>query len=261
MDMMQILTEEFSVRREQVQNVVELLDDGKTVPFIARYRKELTGALDDQTIRRIAQRLQVLRNLETRKEEIRTAIENKNAMTEEIMQAIDKAMTQVELEDIYRPFKEKRRTRGSVAREKGLQPLAELLLGQNPELSPEEEAKAYLSEEKEIPDTETALQGAMDIIAEIISDNAEIRLKMRDVFQRFGTMVCTRAAKTEEIDPEKVDIYQDYFEYEKAVLRLQGHQILAIHRGCLYKSDSGICFQSETAADAAASEKYHHARF
>ena len=230
MDMIQILTEEFSVRTEQVKNVVELLDDGKTVPFIARYRKEMTGALDDQTIRRMALRLQALRNLETRKEEILTAIENKGAMTEEIQQAVEKAMTLVEIEDIYRPFKDKKRTRASVAREKGLAPLAEALLEQNPDANPEQLAQAYLSEEKEVPDIQTALQGAMDIIAETISDNAEVRSEMRDLYQRFGTFVCTETDKTEE-NPEEASVYQDYYEYDKLVPRLQGHQILAMHRG------------------------------
>ncbi len=228
--MIQILAQEFSVRSEQVQNVVELLDDGKTVPFIARYRKEMTGALDDQTIRRMALRLQALRNLETRKEEMISAIENKNAMTEEIMQAIEKAMTQVELEDIYRPFKEKRKTRASVAREKGLAPLAEALLEQNPETNLEVLAQNYLSEEKEIPDIETALQGAMDIIAEEISDNAEVRSEMRDLYQRFGAMGCSGTDKIED-DPEQAAIYLDYYEYEKLVPRLQSHQILAMNRG------------------------------
>ena len=230
MNMIQILTEEFAVRTEQVKNVVELLDDGKTVPFIARYRKEMTGALDDQTIRRMALRLQALRNLESRKEEILTAIENKGAMTEEIQNAVEKALTLVEIEDIYRPFKEKKRTRASVAREKGLAPLAEALLEQNPDVNPELLAQNYLSEEKEVPDVPSALQGAMDIIAEQISDNAEVRSEMRDLYQRFGTLGCTGTDKAEE-NPEEASVYQDYYEYDKLVPRLQGHQILAMHRG------------------------------
>ncbi|MBQ8927326.1 MAG: RNA-binding transcriptional accessory protein, partial [Oscillospiraceae bacterium] len=143
MDIIRILTEEFSVRPEQAQNVVALLDDGKTVPFIARYRKELTGALDDQTIRRMALRLQALRNLEERKAEVASAITGKGAMTEQIEAALQRAMTLVEVEDIYRPFKEKRRTRGSVARERGLTPLAELLLAQSRTLDPDREAAAF----------------------------------------------------------------------------------------------------------------------
>ncbi|MBR3629394.1 MAG: RNA-binding transcriptional accessory protein [Oscillospiraceae bacterium] len=225
MDIIQTLTDEFQIRREQVENVVALLDDGKTVPFIARYRKEMHGALDDQTIRRLALRLQALRNLEERKEEVRTAIENKNAMTEEIAKALAAAKTLVEVEDIYRPYKEKRSTRGSKARERGLTPLAELILAQDPATDPEEAAQPYISEEKEVPDTAAALQGAMDIIAEQIADDAKIRTKMRDLYQRFGTLVCTAT------DPEAESVYRNYYEFESLVPRVQGHQVLAIHRG------------------------------
>ncbi len=225
MDIIQTLTEEFSVRREQAENVAALLDDGKTVPFIARYRKEMTGALDDQTIRRMALRLQALRNLEERKEEIRSAIEGKGAMTEAIAGALEAAKTMVEAEDIYRPFKEKRRTRGSQARERGLAPLAEAILAQERTLDPVKAAAAFVNSEKEVPDAEAALQGAMDIIAEEISDHAEVRRKLRDLYQRFGTLVCAAA------DPEKESVYQDYYEFEKLVPRLAGHQILAIGRG------------------------------
>lgn len=225
MDIIKILTEEFSIRPEQAQNVVDLLDDGKTVPFIARYRKEMHGALDDQTIRRLALRLQSLRNLEERKEQVRAAIENKGALTDELSRALDAAMTMVEVEDIYRPYKEKRRTRGSAAREKGLAPLAALLLEQDPEIDPEEAAKPYISGENEIPDTAAALQGAMDIIAEDISDDAKVRAGLRDLYQRFGTLVCTAA------DEEAESVYRNYYEFESLVPRLQGHQILAIQRG------------------------------
>ena len=225
MDIIQTLTDEFQIRREQVENVVALLDDGKTVPFIARYRKEMHGALDDQTIRRLALRLQALRNLEERKNEVRTAIENKNAMTEDISKALDAAKTLVEVEDIYRPYKEKRSTRGSKARERGLAPLAELILAQDPATDPEKEAAAYISEEKEVPDTASAIQGAMDIIAEQIADDAKLRTKMRDLYQRFGTLVCTAT------DPEAESVYRNYYEFESLVPRVQGHQVLAIHRG------------------------------
>ena len=226
MDIIRMITEEFGVRREQTENVIALLDDGKTVPFIARYRKEMHGALDDQTIRKMALRLQSLRNLAERKEEVRTAIENKGAMTEEIGKALDAALTMVEVEDIYRPYKEKRRTRGSVARERGLTPLAERILEQREEVDPEAVAADFVDAEKEIPDVQAALQGAMDIIAEEISDNAGIRTDMRDLYQRFGTMTCTAA------DEEAAEgVYQNYAEFECLVPRLQGHQILAINRG------------------------------
>ncbi len=225
MDMIQMLTEEFSVKRQQAENVIALLDDGKTVPFIARYRKEMTGALDDQTIRRMALRLQALRNLEARKEEIRSAIEGKGAMTEAIAKALEAAQTLVEAEDIYRPFKEKRRTRGSVARERGLAPLAEDILAQKRDFDPEQAAVSYIDPEKELPDVQTVLQGAMDIIAEEISDDAALRTRMRALFQRAGMMVCTAS------DEEKDSVYRDYYAFEKPVARMAGHQILAITRG------------------------------
>ncbi len=225
MDIIQILTEEFSVRREQAENVIALLDDGKTVPFIARYRKEMTGALDDQTIRRMALRLQALRNLEARKEEIRSAIEGKGALTPELEKALASAKTMTEAEDIYRPFKEKRSTRGSKARERGLAPLAEILLAQAQNTVPEDAAQAFVDAEKEVPDVQTALQGAMDIIAEDISDDAQVRQKMRDLYQRFGNFVCTAA------DPEQDSVYRDYYEFEKFVPKMAGHQLLAVHRG------------------------------
>ena len=225
MDIIQILTEEFSVRREQAENVIALLDDGKTVPFIARYRKEMTGALDDQTIRRMALRLQALRNLEARKEEIRSAIEGKGALTPELEKSLAAAKTMTEAEDIYRPFKEKRSTRGSKARERGLAPLAEILLAQDKHTIPEEAAQPFVDEEKEVPDVQAALQGAMDIIAEDISDDAQVRQKMRDLYQRFGNFVCTAA------DPEQDSVYRDYYEFEKFVPKMAGHQLLAVYRG------------------------------
>ncbi len=225
MDIIQILTEEFSVRREQAENVIALLDDGKTVPFIARYRKEMTGALDDQTIRRMALRLQALRNLEARKEEIRSAIEGKGALTPELEKALASAKTMTEAEDIYRPFKEKRSTRGSKARERGLAPLAQILLAQEHTTVPETEAQAFVDAEKKVPDVQAALQGAMDIIAEDISDDAQVRQKMRDLYQRFGNFVCTAA------DPEQDSVYRDYYEFEKFVPKMAGHQLLAVHRG------------------------------
>ncbi len=224
MDITMVLTEEFSVRPEQAQNVIALLDDGKTVPFIARYRKEMTGALDDQTIRKMALRLQALRNLEARKEEIRSAIEGKGALTPEIEKSLAEAKTMTEAEDIYRPYKEKRSTRGSKARERGLTPLAEALLRQEMKWQPEQEAEAFVNPEKEVPDAASALQGAMDIIAEEIADDAKVRVKMRDLYSRFSTMTCTA------VDPEKESVYQDYYEFEKLVPRLAGHQLLAIAR-------------------------------
>ncbi len=162
MDINKTLANEFSLRQEQVDNTVALIDDDKTIPFIARYRKELTGSLDDQILRELYDRLMYLRNLEKRKEEIRTAITDQEKMTPEIENAISAASTLVEIEDIYRPFKPKRRTRASIAREKGLEPLAELIMEQSDAVSPEEAAADFVSEEKEIADEKAAIQGAMD---------------------------------------------------------------------------------------------------
>ena len=186
MDINKTLAKEFSLRQEQVDNTVELIDDGKTIPFIARYRKELTGSLDDQILRELFDRLTYLRNLEKRKEEITASITEQEKMTPEIEAAISAASTLVEVEDIYRPFKPKRKTRASAAREKGLEPLAVLITEQNGSTDPEKEAEAFVDEEKGVPDAQTALQGAMDIIAEDISDDADVRKKLRTLAGEKG---------------------------------------------------------------------------
>ncbi|MDE6101875.1 MAG: RNA-binding transcriptional accessory protein, partial [Ruminococcus sp.] len=165
MDINKTLAQEFNLKLEHVNNTVELIDDDKTIPFIARYRKELTGSLDDQILRELYDRLMYLRNLEKRKEEISNAITEQEKMTPEIESAISSATTLVEVEDIYRPFKPKRRTRAGIARENGLEPLALLVIEQNPQTDPEKEAENFIDDEKKIPDVKTALQGAMDIIA------------------------------------------------------------------------------------------------
>ena len=184
MDINKTLAKEFSLRQEQVDNTVELIDDGKTIPFIARYRKELTGSLDDQILRELFDRLTYLRNLEKRKEEITASITEQEKMTPEIEAAISAASTLVEVEDIYRPFKPKRKTRASAAREKGLEPLAEVIISQQKNISPETEAEKYISAEKEVNSTEDALQGAIDIIAEDISDDAELRKSIRKLYEK-----------------------------------------------------------------------------
>ena len=224
MDINQKIADEFSLRREQVDNTIEMLDDGKTIPFIARYRKELTGSLDDQLLRQLSDRLTYLRNLETRKEEVKKSIEEQGKLTEDIVKALDNAAALVEVEDIYRPFKPKRKTRASVAREKGLEPLAELIMEQG-SVQPENEAEKYIDPEKELPDTETVLQGAMDIIAEDISDNAELRKKIRSLYEK--------AAKVESkaVDEEQETVYQNYYDFSESVSRIAGHRVLAIDRG------------------------------
>ena len=225
MDINKTLAQEFSLRQEQVDNTVNLIDEGATIPFIARYRKEVTGSLDDQILRELSDRLTYLRNLEKRKEEVRTAITEQEKMTPEIENAIAAAVTLVEVEDIYRPFKPKRRTRASIAREKGLEPLAVILMAQENSTDPEAEAAAFVNEEKEIADTAAAIQGAMDIIAEDISDDAELRKKLRSAANDKGT-ITSKAS-----DPEAESVYTNYYEYSEAVSSVANHRVLALDRG------------------------------
>lgn len=225
MDINKTLAKEFGLRQEQVDNTVELIDDDKTIPFIARYRKELTGSLDDQILRELYDRLMYLRNLEKRKEEVSSAITEQEKMTPEIEAAISAAVTLVEVEDIYRPFKPKRRTRASIARENGLEPLAQLIIAQENGTDPEKEAEAFLDEEKKITDVQTALQGAMDIIAEDISDDADIRKKLRALAGEKGELVSKAA------DPEEETVYMNYYEYSEPIPKVANHRVLALDRG------------------------------
>ena len=225
MDINKTLAQEFSLRQEQVDNTVNLIDEGATIPFIARYRKEVTGSLDDQILRELSDRLNYLRNLEKRKEEVRTAITEQEKMTPEIENAISAAVTLVEVEDIYRPFKPKRRTRASIAREKGLEPLAVIIMAQDNSTNPEDEAAAFVNEEKEVPDAAAAIQGAMDIIAEDISDDAELRKKLRSAANDKGTIVSKAS------DAEAESVYTNYYDYSEAVSSVANHRVLAIDRG------------------------------
>ncbi|PWJ13112.1 Tex family protein [Ruminococcus flavefaciens] len=225
MDINKTLAKEFGLKQEQVDNTVALIDDDKTIPFIARYRKELTGSLDDQILRELYDRLMYLRNLEKRKEEVTNAITEQEKMTPEIEAAISAAVTLVEVEDIYRPFKPKRRTRASIARENGLEPLAEMLMAQENSTDPEKEAEAFIDEEKKINDVQTALQGAMDIIAEDISDDADIRKKLRALAGEKGELVSKAS------DPEAESVYMNYYEYSEAIPKVANHRVLALDRG------------------------------
>ncbi len=225
MDINRTLAVEFKLRQEQIDNTVSLIDDGKTIPFIARYRKELTGSLDDQLLREIYDRLTYLRNLEKRKEEITAAITEQEKMTEELAEAISKAATLVEVEDIYRPFKPKRKTRASVARERGLETLAAFISMQDPKTDPQSEAEKFVDPEKEVPDSGAALQGAMDIIAEDISDDAALRKALRGIFTKNGMM--TSAA----VNPDEETVYSNYYEFSEPVFRIAGHRVLALDRG------------------------------
>ncbi|MBR0512453.1 MAG: RNA-binding transcriptional accessory protein [Ruminococcus sp.] len=225
MDINKTLAKEFGLKQEQVDNTVALIDDDKTIPFIARYRKELTGSLDDQILRELYDRLMYLRNLEKRKEEVTAAITEQEKMTPEIEAAISAAVTLVEVEDIYRPFKPKRRTRASIARENGLEPLAVMLIEQKDSTDPEKEAEAFIDEEKKIKDAQTALQGAMDIIAEDISDDADIRKKLRALAGEKGELVSKAS------DPEAESVYMNYYDYSEAIPKVANHRVLALDRG------------------------------
>ncbi|MBP1572931.1 MAG: RNA-binding transcriptional accessory protein [Oscillospiraceae bacterium] len=229
LDINAVLAQEFKLKKEQIDNTVSLIDDGKTIPFIARYRKEMTGSLDDQILRDIFDRLNYLRNLTKRKEEITNSITEQGKMTPELLEAIDKAVTLVEVEDIYRPYKQKRKTRGSVARAKGLEGLAEILLAQNEKTIPEDEAKAYIvhsdEADKSVETVQDALQGAMDIIAEDVSDNADLRKYIRQLFSQIGKI------SSKATDEEAETVYKTYYEYSESVKKIAGHRVLALDRG------------------------------
>ena len=223
----QILAKELDKSPEHVENVVRLIDEGNTIPFIARYRKELHGAMDDTALRTLADRLQYLRNLGKRREEVKSAIEGQGKLTEELSAAIDAAATLAEVEDLYRPYKPKRRTRATVAREKGLEPLAQLLYAQEKDgPAPEAAAGDYVDAGKGVESVEDALQGAGDIIAEWISDDADIRKGLRELVWRKGYLVSAAAAK----EPEDT-VYRLYYDFKSPLNRAMGHQVLAINRG------------------------------
>ena len=225
MDIIYALAQELNVNEKYVENVVQLLDEGNTIPFIARYRKELHGAMDDTTLRTLEERLQYLRNLEDRRAAVKKSIVDQGKLTEELAAAIDSAKTLAEVEDLYRPYKQKRRTRATVAREKGLEPLAALLFAQERDCPrPEDAAREFLAPEKSVDTVTDALQGASDIIAEQISDDADIRKALRGLLSRQGRLACCAAT-------EEDSVYRLYYDFEQALSRLQGHQILAINRG------------------------------
>ena len=224
-DLIQQLASELDKDPRHVENVVRLLDEGNTIPFIARYRKELHGAMDDTALRNLEERLQYLRNLAERREAVKRSIEEQGKLTEELSAAIDAARTLAEVEDLYRPNKQKRRTRATIAREKGLAPLAELLFAQGPDCpDPTAEAARYVDAEKGVETVEDALSGASDIIAETISDDAALRKTLRTLLEREGKL-CSQAAVEED------SVYRLYYDFSQALSRLQGHQILAVNRG------------------------------
>lgn len=226
MDYAKHIAEQFGVRENYVQNIIELLDEGNTIPFIARYRKEMHGTMDDQKIREISDRLTYLRSLDERREEVRKLITEQGNMTEEIEESLNKATILSEIEDIYRPFRPKRKTRASVAKEKGLEPLAEELLNsQTGDIFPEVLAEKYIDTEKGVETTTDAISGAMDIIAENVSDNADIRRRLRNII-RLNGFICSRAAAD-----NTESVYEMYYEFREPVNRVAGHRVLALNRG------------------------------
>ena len=225
MDIALIITEELKCRKEQVDAAIKLIDEGNTIPFIARYRKEATGALNDEQLRNLDERLTYLRNLAEKKETVIASITEQEKMTPELKKAIDEAMTMVALDDLYRPYRPKRKTRATVAKEKGLQGLADIIMLQFLDHPLEEEAGKYINAEKEVLTTEDAIAGAMDIIAENISDNADYRKSIRERTSARGNLIST--AK----DPEAESVYEMYYDFSSPVSKMTGHRTLAINRG------------------------------
>ena len=225
MDIIAKLAEEFHIRTAQVEQTVALIDEGNTIPFIARYRKEMTGSLDDETLRNFHERLLYLRNLEERKEAIKKNIEEQGKLTKELAKQIEEAKTLVAVEDLYRPYKQKKRTRAMIAKEKGLEPLANLILLQMTKETLEKEAEAFINEEKDVKTVEDALKGANDIIAEHIADDAEYRTWIRKATWDHGKI--TSSAKK----PEESSVFEMYYDFEEPIEKIAGYRILAINRG------------------------------
>ena len=225
MDIIQKLTQELEVQRWQIEAAVQLIDEGNTIPFISRYRKEVTGSLNDEQLRKLHERLQYLRNLEEKKEQVLATIEEQGNLTEELKAQILAAETLVVVEDLYRPYRPKRRTRATIAKEKGLEPLAALIMLQKLDMPLEEAVAEYISEEKEVATAEEAIEGAKDIIAEQISDEADYRIYIRDLTTKQGKIISV--AK----DPEEQSVYEMYYEFEEPITKLAGHRVLALNRG------------------------------
>lgn len=242
MDILQALSTEFSIPMKRLEDTVALIDEGNTIPFIARYRKEVTGSLDDTVLRELFDRLNYLRSLDERREKVRETIAEQGKLTDEISAALDAAVTLTEIEDIYRPFKQKRKTRASVAREKGLEPLAQLIFEQREHYDEPiiDTAATFVDEEKGVNDHKEALQGAMDIIAEDISDNAEFRKEIRGITFDFGHIITSAAT-------EESTVYDMYYDYNEPIKKIPSHRILAINRG---EKEEKLKVKVEIAKDA-----------
>jgi uncharacterized protein len=225
MDILKTLAQELEIKPSQAEAAVKLIDEGNTIPFIARYRKEATGSLNDEVLRKLYERLTYMRNLEEKKAQVLATIEEQGKLTEELRSQIEAAQTLVVVEDLYRPYRPKRRTRATIAKEKGLQPLADLILLQMTKRPLEEEARAYLSEEKEVATVEDAIAGAMDILAETISDEADYRIRIRQMTMKEGMLV------SEAKDETAQSVYEMYYKYGEVLSKVAGHRVLALNRG------------------------------
>ena len=221
-DYAQKIAQELNLKPIHVSNAIALIDEGNTIPFIARYRKEATDSMDDQLLRQLGERLEYLRGLDKRKDEVSRSITEQGAMTEQLAAQLEKAATLAEVEDLYRPYKPKRKTRASMAKAKGLEPLAQLILAQNAKTDPETAARDYLNEQ--VADTAEALQGARDIIAETVSDDARCRAELRRFYHAFG-QVRSVGAKEED------SVYSPYYDFSEPVSKIAGHRVLALKRG------------------------------
>ena len=224
MDILKKLQEELNIKASQVESTVKLLDEGNTVPFIARYRKEMTGSLDDQIIRQLSERLTALRNLEEKREQVKNAIAEQGNLTEELAAKLDAAETQTEIDDLYRPFRPKRRTRASIAKEKGLQPLADMIWGQKLIGTLEDYASAFVDGEKGVETIADAIQGAKDILAEQISDDADLRKTLREATVQYGALLSKKSK-------DEPSVYEMYYDYQEPLKKAAGHRILAVNRG------------------------------
>lgn len=225
MEIITTLAKELSIKKQQAEAAVKLIDEGNTIPFIARYRKEATGALNDEILRNLYDRLNYLRNLEEKKNQVLSSIEEQGKLTEELKAQILAAETMVVVDDLYRPYRPKRRTRATIAKEKGLEPLANIISLQMTKKPLEEEAEAFLNPEKEVHTVEEAIEGAKDIIAEAISDEADYRIRIRELTMKKGRILSS--AK----DKEAESVYEMYYEFDEALAKLAGHRILALNRG------------------------------
>ena len=220
----EIIAQELQIKQSQVESTIKLIDEGNTIPFIARYRKEATGGLSDELLRNLGERLTYLRNLESRKEEVIKSIDSQGKLTQEIIKDLENCITLAEVEDIYRPYKQKKRTRATIAKEKGLESLADTIIKQDESIDINKYAEGFINAEKEVNSVEDAINGALDIIAENISDNPEYRKKIKKICYREG-IINTKSAKDEKSN------YEMYYDFQEKVNRIPSHRILAINRG------------------------------